>query len=379
MSTKEKPLVAINALLASGSHSYRSAGIHAYIVHLLRHLPREAVSLRLTAIAGPGKLLDLPIARQHTNWPTERPLVRIAYEQLRLPRLLRRMGASLLHATAFVGPFLSAVPQVITVHDLSFLRYPRFFRTSRRLYLGRLTGPACRRARAVIAVSRFTAREVVALLGVPEERVHVIYHGVDPRFRPLPAEVVEAFRRRKGLPQRYILHLGTLEPRKNLPTLIRAFARLRDPTLHLVLAGGRGWLDNPIFELVASLGLEGRVHFPGYVPDEELPLWYNAASLFASLSHYEGFGMPVVEAEACGVPVVAGNRASLPEAAGDGALLVPPTDEEAVREAMARLLTDAALRERVRQAGLAHSRTFTWERTARETLALYRAVLGMAS
>ncbi len=301
--------------------------------------------------------------------------MRIPYEQLVLPGLLRRIGASLFHGTAFAGPLLSTVPQVITVHDLSFLRYPHFFRRSRRLYLQMITGPACRKAKAVIAVSRFTADEVAALLKVPRERLHVIYHGVEPRFRPLPVDEVAAFRRRRALPERYILHLGTLEPRKNIPTLIRAFARLRNPDLHLVLAGGRGWFDAPIFALVEQLGLTRRVHFPGYVPAEEQPLWYNAATIFVSLSHYEGFGLPVLEAEACGLPVIASRCGALPEAAGEGALLVSPTDEEAVVEAMHRLLVDDLLRQQVREAGLEHSRRFTWERTAAMTTRLYQALL----
>ncbi len=374
MSTRKKPLVVINALLASGSDSYRSAGIHAYIAHLLRHLPPSA-NLRYAAIVGRDSRLEGVAAQHRLPFSTERPTLRILYEQAALPFQLRRMCAALFHGTAFAGPLLGHVPQVITVHDLSFLRYPHFFRRGNRLYLRTITGLSCRRAAAVIAVSRFTAAEITALLGVPRERIHVIYHGVEPRFHPLPRAEVEAFRQRKGLPERYILHLGTLEPRKNVPTLIRAFARLRDPSLHLVLAGGKGWLYDAIFAQVQALGLEDRVHFPGYVPAEEQPLWYNAATLFVALSHYEGFGLPVLEAAACGLPVVAGDRSSLPEAAGEGALLVPPTDEAAVAEAMHRLLTDAALRETVRQAGLEHSRRFTWERTAQETVALYRQLL----
>ncbi len=374
MSTQKEPLVVINALLASGSDSYRSAGIHAYIAHLLRHLP-PAADLRYTAIVGRDSRLESIASQHRPPFSTERPTRRILYEQAALPFQLRRMGAALFHGTAFAGPLLGHVPQVITVHDLSFLRYPQFFRRGNRLYLRTITALSCRRAAAVIAVSRFTAAEITALLGVPRERIRVIYHGVEPRFHPLPRTEVEAFRQRKGLPERYILHLGTLEPRKNVPTLIRAFARLRDPSLHLVLAGGKGWLYDAIFAEVQALGLKERVHFPGYVPAEEQPLWYNAATLFVSLSHYEGFGLPVLEAAACGLPIVAGDRSSLPEAAGKGALLVPPTEEAAVAEAMHRLLTDAALREKVRQAGLEHSRRFTWERTAEGTVALYRHTL----
>jgi glycosyltransferase involved in cell wall biosynthesis len=263
------------------------------------------------------------------------------------------------------------------VHDLSFLRHPEFFRRGNRTYLQRMTGPACRRAAAVVTVSDFTAREVEALLDVPAERIHTVYHGVDPRFHPLPRAEVEAFRREEGLPERFVLYLGTLEPRKNLVTLVRAFHRLPDPDLHLVLAGGKGWLYEEVFAEVERLGLSERVHFPGYVPAETQALWYSAAEAFAYLSHYEGFGLPVLEALACGVPTLTGNTTSLPEAAGDGALLVDPEEVGEVVEGLARLLRDEGLREELRAQGVAHARRFTWAETARRTAAVYRHVLGV--
>jgi glycosyltransferase involved in cell wall biosynthesis len=258
---------------------------------------------------------------------------------------------------------------------LSFLRYPALFKRSNRLYLKTMTGLACRRAAAVIAVSRFTAEEVVRLLGVPPERVHVIHHGVDPSFRPRPPEEIVRFREQMGLPARFVLHVGTLEPRKNLKTLIQAFARLNVPDLHLVLAGGKGWLYEAIFAEVARLGLQDRVHFPGYVPAETLGLWYNAAYIFAYISSYEGFGLPVLEALASGTPTLTSETTSLPEAAGDGALLVSPDSVEAVADGLQRLLEDQALRQDLRQRGLLHAARFKWEHTVEQTLALYRQVM----
>lgn len=378
MRPTDRPLVALNAHLLAGDASYRSAGISTYLTHLLHGLSSVRDPLRYVALTGPGRLPEtLPLQIQRSTWPTQRPPVRILWEQTALPWTLRRLGAALLHAPAFVGPLLAPCPQVITVHDLSFLRYPEFFRRGNRLYLRLMTGISCRRAAAVVAVSRFTAQEATALLRVPAERVHVIYHGVEPRFRPLPAAEVAQFRRQQELPERFVLYLGTLEPRKNLLTLVRAFARLAEPELHLVLAGARGWFYEELFAEVARLGLQDRVHFPGYVAPETQPFWYNAAELFVYLSHYEGFGLPVLEALACGVPTLTSATTSLPEVIGDAALPVPPQDVAAVAEGLHRLLTEAPLRESLRRQGPLQAARFTWEAAARQTAAVYRQILGV--
>jgi glycosyltransferase involved in cell wall biosynthesis len=310
-----------------------------------------------------------------TDFSTNRPERRILWEQTVLPRLLSRLQADLLHAPAFVAPIASRCAQVITVHDLSFLRYPKYFRTGNRIYLALMTGIACRRAAGVIAVSDFTGQEVTKLLKVSPERVHTVYHGVAPRFRPLPEEDVARFRRIHGLPERFILYMGTLEPRKNLIRLIQAFDKLRDPSLHLVLAGAKGWLFEEIFGEVERLDLTDRVHFPGFVPDEDQAFWYNAARVFAYVSVYEGFGMPVVEALACGAPTVTASTTSLPEAGGSGVLLTPPDDVGAMADALHRVLSDAVLRGRLRELGFAQAARFSWDATARETAEVYRRAL----
>ena len=379
MNSGNHPLVAFNAHLLTGEASYRSAGISVYVTSLLRHLASVESDLRYALLLGDKQVsahaFGLPTVFSRLS--TRRPPVRILWEQSVLPLLLRRLGADLLHAPAFVGPLLSPCPRVITIHDLSFLRYPEFFRRGNRLYLRAMTGIACRRAAAVIAVSNFTAAETVNLLNVPAERVHTIYHGIDPRFHPLPDDEVARFRREMALPEQFVLYMGTLEPRKNIVALVRAFARLRDPDLHLVLAGGKGWLYEEIFAEVERLSLDARVHFPGYVSAETQTLWYNAAHAFAYISNYEGFGFPVLEALACGTPTLTASTTSLPEAGGDGALTVPPDDETAISEGLHRLLTDSVLRENLRRRGLAHAAQFSWAETARQTAALYRQVLGV--
>jgi len=366
--------LALNAHLLSGSPSYRSAGVHQYIYHLLLHLPQTAC--RVTAFLGSRSVTPpRSVQVRRSAWPTDRPLVRALWEQLVQPQALRRVGADLAHGPVFVGPLLASCPFVVTVHDLSFMRFPHFFHPAKRLYLSTLTRASVRRARRVIAVSAHAAQETSKLLGVERGKIDVVYHGVDARFEPLPAEEVAAFRVAKQLPPRFVLFVGTLEPRKNLVRLLEAFARLKRSDLSLVLAGGRGWYDDEVFARVERLQLQGRIVCPGYVPAEELSLWYNAAEVFAYPSLYEGFGMPVLEAQGCGVPVLTSNLSSLPEAAGNGALLVDPRSVEAIAEGLERLLEDKHLREALRRRGLAHAAGFCWHKTAAETVAVYQRAL----
>lgn len=368
--------VAINAHLLSGQAWYRSAGVHQYIYHLLRHLEQADSGLRYTVLLGEGVLPpDVALTSLCSCWPTSRAAVRVLWEQLVQPWALRRSGADLVHGPAFVGPLFAPCPVIITIHDLSFIRFPTLFRPANRLYLTVLTRLSARRARRLIAVSAHTAAEVTRLLGVPPERIDVVYHGVDAAFRPLPADAVAAFRQRRGLPERFVLCVGTLEPRKNQTRLVEAFARIHDSQVKLVLVGGKGWLYDELFARVEALGLSKEVIFPGYVMNDELPLWYNAAIGLAYPSLYEGFGLPVLEAQACGTPVLTSNVSSLPEAAGNAALMVDPYDVEALAMGLKRLLTDEPLRHELRSAGLGHTRQFTWPHTAQETARVYRCAL----
>jgi len=369
------PHVALNAHLLFGGASYRSAGIHQYINNLLHQLPDAAPDFDFTVFAGPAAFSGRPpLARarvQTSRWPTHRPAVRVLWEQLVQPLALLRLRPALLHSLAFASPLLNPAPAVVTVYDLSFRRMPEKFPAAQRLYLSALTASSCRRARRVIAISESTRDDVVRLLGIPAGRVDVAYPGVEARFRPLPRAEVEAFRSRAGLPTCFILYLGTLEPRKNLGALLAAFARLA-PTVHLVLAGARGWFYTDLFRQVEALNLNDRVHFPGFVPAEDLPLWYNAAAVFAYPSSFEGFGLPVAEALACGRPVVTSNVSSLPEAGGAAALLVPPQDVDALAEALRRALAD---RGELGARGPAQAARFTWSATAASTARSYRLAL----
>lgn len=379
---KTRPRIGLNAQLLAGSASYRSAGIHRYMERLLHHLPAAAGDFDLVAFVNrQAQRMADGLRVRATGWPTHRPLARIVWEQAVQPVWARTEELDLLHSLAFVSPLIRPCRTVVTIYDLSFVRFPGLFRGAHAAYLRLFTRLACRAAERIIAISESTRRDVMSLYGAPGERVDVAPPGVDPVFRPLPGEQVEAFRRRRGLPEAFILHVGTLEPRKNHVRLLQALSQLSTHPqlagLRLVCVGGPGWSCGEIYAAVERLNLQERVIWTGYAPAEELPLWYNAAMLFVYPSLYEGFGMPVLEAMACGTPVITSNVSSLPEAADEAGRLVSPDDVDGLADAMRRLLADPDLRQRLRAAGLAHAATFTWERTARQTAAAYGKALFM--
>ena len=264
---------------------------------------------------------------------------------------------------------------LLTVHDLSFLRYPDHFVPKLVRYLSRVVPRSVVRADRILADSEATRADLIAYLGAPPEKVDVLYSGVDPRFRPDPEPGEwERLRARYDLGDLpYILSVGTLQPRKNYLRLIRAFATL-SAEIELVIAGGRGWLYQDVITEAAKLG--GRVRILGFVEEAELPALYRNAALFAFPSLHEGFGLPVLEAMACGVPVVCSGVSSLPEVAGDAALLVDPLDTDELAEVLNRVLEDADLRREMATSGLAQAARFTWERAARQLLAAFDTLWG---
>ena len=370
---------AVNAQLLSPVAGYRQAGVSTYIAQLLQHLLPAAPADRWTVYAPAGvkgMLQPPPNTRLRTSrLPTTNPIMRIAWEQLVAPLMMIRDRPAAMFCPLNVIPLLMRRPAVVTVHDLAFLRFPDRFRPERRRYLAVLTRLSVQRAAHVLTDSAFTRREVITLLGVAPGKVTVAPLGRDERLGPLAPSTVAQFRQERQLPERFLLFLGTLEPRKNLATLLRAYAQSREGIgMPLVVAGGKGWLYEPIFELIDELGLRDDVLFAGFAPREELSFWYNAATAFVYPSLYEGFGLPPLEAMQCGTPVVSSNAASLPEVVGDAALTVDPTNVDALAAALLQIATDPALREELRSRGLQRAQHFSWDRTAAETLAVLRAV-----
>ncbi|MBN1934886.1 MAG: glycosyltransferase family 4 protein [Anaerolineae bacterium] len=379
--------VGLNASLLSLGENYRGAGINWYIYDLLCHLPDADPVLRYTAFLSEARFCPPPgLEVRRSAWSTQSPIKRIAWEQLIAPWALRRERVDVLHAMAFVSPVLSRLPTVITVFDLSFLKFPQAFQAANRFYLRTMTRLSVRRAEQVIAISEYTRQDVINRLGVPAERVQTVYCGVDPTFVPLSRPEIDAFKAEKGLPERFVLFLGTIEPRKNVVRLIEAFAALAKhlSDVDLVVAGGKGWFFDPVFARVQELGLTDRVHFPGYVPEAEKRLWYNAAEVFCYPSLYEGFGLPPLEAMACGTPVIVSTAASLPEVVGEAGIAVDPQDTPGLSEAMHSLLDNASfdapsLRAELSEKGSARARRFTWPEAARQTTQIYHLARRQAS
>jgi len=377
-----RPTIGLMATLLSTAHNYRGAGIHKYSSRLLRHLPQQAPQFRYRAFVM-DRAYEPPAGVEviRSQRLSSRPASRILWEQTRVAQEARQLD--LLHGFAYALPVLSRTPAVVTVHDLTFLLFPEAFPKSKQLYLARITAHSCRRARAVIADSQATADDLQRLLDVPAAKIHVIYTGVDEEYHPLPQDEVELYRQQKGWPQEFILMVGTLEPRKNHLGLIKAYARYRElarTPLPLLIGGGKGWFFAQIFQQVKALGLEDSVHFLGFVPSEELPWLYNAATLFVYPSRYEGFGLPVAEAMRCGTPVITSTVSSLPEVAGEAGLVVDPDNTEELAHKMLLVLEQEPERlQTMRQDGLLQAAQFTWEKTAAQTAKVYAHVLQQSS
>jgi len=300
-------------------------------------------------------------------------------EQLMLPFELMRFSLDLLHSTDFIPPLRASLPTVITVHDLAFLHWPHFLTKDSAAYYGQIDR-GVRRASHIIVPSESTKKDLIAQLGVPKNKVSVIYEAADDSFGPLPVEPTRRqICQRYGLPETFFLFVGTIEPRKNVDGLLRAFRHLLDKyntdDVGLAIAGGHGWLYEEVLDLIRKLKLEHNVFTLGRVSDSDLHKLYVGARCHVHPAHYEGFGLPPLEAMACGTPTIVSNVSSLPEVVGDAALLVNPENWEELAVAMQRVLTDDQLHAELREKGLQRASCFSWEQAAERTLEVYRRVI----
>ena len=290
------------------------------------------------------------------------------WTHLRLSWEMARRPPDTLFVPAHVLPPVHPRASLVTVHDLGYLHFPEAHPRLQRLYLDLSTRWNARAAAHLLADSAATRADLVARYGTPPEKITVAHPGYDETLAPVrDPTAIEAAKLRHSISGDYFLYLGTLQPRKNLTRVVAAFAGLQ-PDATLVLAGKRGWLYDDLFAQVRRLGLEGHVLFPGYVPDEDKAALLSGALAFVFPSLYEGFGLPVLEAQACGCPVIASATSSLPEVAGDGALLVDPNDAASIAAAMERVAAEPALRESLVERGLTNVRRFSWAACARRVL-----------
>ncbi len=300
------------------------------------------------------------------------------WQQWALPRAASRARSDLLHIPGFDAPAWKKCPVVLTVHDLIGMLFPQNLPPVSRFYWSRWLPFSVRFADHIIADSEHTQQDIVRLLKTDPARITVIPLAAGPHFQPIQqAGTLQAIRSRYHLPERFILFVSTLEPRKGIDTLLDAYAALAPLASHipLVITGQHGWYTERIFARVKQLGLETRVVFTDYVPDEDLPALYNCAAVLAFPSRYEGFGLTVLEAMACGTPVVCSNSSSLPEVAGDAALLTPPDDPRALMQALRQVLSEEDLWQRLHVQGPRQAARFSWSSTAQQTLTVYEQVL----
>lgn len=309
---------------------------------------------------------------RHANKPWRLKVLLSSFLQRPMDQLIDP-AADIFHATDHLLPPLRRARSVFTLYDLTFLKFPEVHLPLNRWYSRLMVPRGLRAATAVIAISDCTKRDAVTAYRLPADRIRVIHLGVEARFQPVdPAAAIEV-RARYHLPAQFILAVGTIEPRKNLMTLLAAYHGLIDrvPDLKLVIVGRRGWRAAAFFDRLRELGLEDRVSLPGFVPDDDLPAVYASAAALAFPSIYEGFGLPVLEAMACGTPVVCSNTSSLPELAASAAILLAPDDVRGWGQALQRVVTDESLRLDLRRRGLQRAARFTWDATARQTQAVY--------
>lgn len=298
---------------------------------------------------------------------------RFVWDQYKFPQLAKNKQVEILHQPCFSAPvFNKGMKVVVTIHDLIAIRFGKDIPFYSRQYFGRWMPFSYRYADEIIAVSEYTKKDIVKLLKISERKITVIPLAVDTCFKPIHNKnIIASVKQKYHITGKYLLHLGTINPRKNLEFLIEVFADLKQSDLQLVITGKKGWYYEGLFDLVKKLNLEDKVIFTGYIDDVDKPALYNGASMFLFPSIYEGFGLPPLEAMACGTPVIASNTSSIPEVVGDAGVLISPTDKAGwVRETKKLLSDDEKLRT-LSAMSLERANKFSWDRCATQTVKIY--------
>ncbi|RJP24070.1 MAG: glycosyltransferase family 1 protein [Candidatus Abyssobacteria bacterium SURF_5] len=339
--------------------------------------------------SGYQRHLERPAMFHYPNFHVEQVRIfnqgwQVAWKQLALPRLVRKFNPDIIHFPAFIASLRLDLPSVLTVHDLCYSLFPETFSRVHRHYYKYMIPRSIAHCDAIIVDSLSTRKDLLERVKTKNGSVKTVHLGVDPVtfFKVTDEERRAAVRDKYALPQLFLLSVGTLEPRKNIPSLIRAFSYgvvAKALPHHLVVTGRRGWLFDEIFREVGLLNLSGRIHFPGYVDQADLPALYSMAQALVYPSLYEGFGLPCLEAMSCGTPVIASGVSSLPEIVAQNALKVDPLSVDSIAEALNKICVDSDLREQLSEAGIRHASRFSWLTTAKKTLEVYADTRNQAS
>jgi glycosyltransferase involved in cell wall biosynthesis len=357
-------------------------GAGNYIIHLIRTLTGMTSDHEFVVFAQPSgpNLIDLS-EKSSVEWVIvdERSSgSRLIWEQLYLPNLVRKSGVDLLHSLHYTRPVRLPCKSVVTFHDMTFFLYPELHTWARRQYFPRMMKYSAGKADELITVSDSTRDDLIRILQIDPHKVTTTHLGVNPGFKPtVDEDKKKKIAEKYNLPEKFILYVGLVEPRKNLPVLIDAYKQLieNDLDYELVLVGRYGWMYEEVLEQVRKLNLQHAVRFLGYVPQEDLPLVYNLASLFVYPTIYEGFGLPALEAMACGIPVITSAVSSLPEIVKEAGLLTPVNDTNALFETMVTALTNEDLRKDLIRKGPERAAEFSWSKTAQLTLQVYQKAI----
>ena len=350
-------------------------GVSRYCMELacaLAPLLPDSLTILLTRAGGPFHEIEAEQVR--APFPTPNEYLRALWEQAIVPLQLRHVKPDLYHSPNYILPLAVKCPTVVTIHDLAF-RDASVHRLRSHLYLTVLTELALRKATLIICPSHYTGHEVETTYPHTRGRVRVVGEAVSDRFRPAGPEAIASARQWLSVDEPYVLFVGTIEPRKNLARLIRAFERAVFETgapHHLVIAGGSGWRQAAALAALQASHVRDRIHMAGYIPDELLAGAYSGADVFAYPSLSEGFGLPPLEAMACGCPVITSNTSAIPEVVGDAAVTVDPRNEGSLTEGLSLLMTSHAMRRDLSVRGTARAASFRWDQVARQVIDVYR-------
>jgi glycosyltransferase involved in cell wall biosynthesis len=366
--------------IAIDAHSVgtRLAGNETYATNLIESLAEIDSVNEYTLYVTKNEAVE----RFRNRWPNFKPRITLPHTPLvRIPLTLsaelRRNPVDVLHVQ-FTSPPLAPCPVVVSIHDLAFEHLPQTFNRRSRLQLRVTVRQSARRAARILAISEHARRDIIATYRIAPEKITAIPLAASDRFRPVTDKTeLQRMRNTYGIDGDYILSVGSIQPRKNLHRLIRAYSDLRrlwpgGKLPRLVLVGKRAWLYAETLNAIQTNGLSDSIILTGYVPETDLPALYSGAVCFVYPSYFEGFGLPPLEAMKCGTPVITGNRTSLPEVVGDAGLMVDPFDVSALAAAIARLIDNSHFRNELRVRGLAQAQKFDWRETARRTLKIYK-------